>query len=679
MRTADHCSSDFSPRAGIMIVAVSALFLLLGLLLLALPAHATWCGEFICGNDTYTGSGTVSGQTWAQIHDDMANNYINEPHGWNYSQTVTSSTGKGLYWFPWYVYDNDMAESNLKDNYVGGGTWTHNTAVTDEGSELGMGKAMNMSSTQWTNFLNYLDECADTTHTAAGGPWGTSWVCSRNGGTITKNDVNTASDATSRLAIMLFMGAQSGTLTTTQRATLGARAVNITNFAIAEEIVTQCHDSPWNSSYQLCKWRIAGANQAWGPGAITQNGQQQFIGYHETQTQHFLAAYAYTHVSNYSDYARYDVAQFLYAMQYRGGNGSANFTASVCDKNYYMSCGSEPCTTQCNYNNSGFDDADAPRAWEMCSNVDYATKVYDRYGETLPYEFAVLRQYCTAWAARVAVNGAVTSGSTVLWNGTKGCVQIGTTGNCKTTNNADAYREMGWISNVVAFKQDASAYNTAMGYLQYYDPTNDYFTQGGGLTSPSVRGFGVYGQVRTLRSIRAATGYYDFMWSNTTFNYANWAGTISGAAVNTSAPVLTVVRNNTVTNISFITTWTTDLSTDSTVFYGTTNATSSSVVSASLVTSHTISLTGLTDGTRYYWRAQSCNTAASPSNCTNSSLFNVTTIANPDIPFDCSTLVGTGILCGVGATNCTYVLNSNCSISQSITAPQLTCSRAACS
>jgi hypothetical protein len=510
------------------------------------------CGHFICGNDAYTGGGNLSGKSWSFIEGTFAKNYHNNTKGWNQTQTFVNSSVTVL-WMPWYESSSNFAESNLKDTYTQSAygvnaTWTINTVVTDESSELSMASVMNWSNIQLRQFMNYLDLCADST--AGHGTWLTSWVCSRNNTVITKNDQNSASDASSRLALTMFMACQNPQLDSANRSLACARAINISNAMVNEEFVQSCQNSSVNTSAQLCSWRLAGAAQAWGPGALTQVGQQMFFGYHESDIMALLAAYANTHDERYSSAARNETHQFLYVAGFRNaGNTSAHFNITVGGAHYYMDCATTPtrCIPKTTSSSVEWDDSDATRAWETCSNVHFANVTYTKFGEPLPWEFAALRNYCTAWAARMGPAGVITVGGTNFANTTSACYRINNTNTCGASGivGLNSYKPAGWVSNMVAYLGNESYYNTfAAGSLSTYSNVSDTFG--------SDTGFGVYGPIRYLRSIRTATGYYDFLFMNQSFNYTGYvAGTGSyGAALVTpssdsvfSGPINLTVRS----------------------------------------------------------------------------------------------------------------------------------------
>ena len=92
---------------------------------------------------------------------------------------------------------------------------------------------------------------------------------------------------------------------------------------------------------------------------------------------------------------------------------------------------------------------------------------------------------------------------------------------------------------------------------------------------------------------------------------------LSSLGNDVTPPVISAVSASALTSASERITWTTDESADSQVEYGlTTSYGQSSTLNASLVTSHTVNLTGLTPSTLYHYRVRSAdasgNTAFSP-------------------------------------------------------------------
>jgi hypothetical protein len=90
-------------------------------------------------------------------------------------------------------------------------------------------------------------------------------------------------------------------------------------------------------------------------------------------------------------------------------------------------------------------------------------------------------------------------------------------------------------------------------------------------------------------------------------------------------PEISNVRNGTVTNQSAVILWDTDENSDSAVYYGPTQSFGSGKTDSLQTTSHSSTLTGLTDDTMYYYKAGSCDLSG---NCVNSSTYNFTTLQN---------------------------------------------------
>ena len=102
---------------------------------------------------------------------------------------------------------------------------------------------------------------------------------------------------------------------------------------------------------------------------------------------------------------------------------------------------------------------------------------------------------------------------------------------------------------------------------------------------------------------------------NTTYHYQCVSVNTYGTATTgdftfttaSMAPVISNVQATSITNNSATITWTTDVVADSTVNYGTTTSYGSQQTNPSLVTSHSIALTGLTPKTTYHYQCSSTN------------------------------------------------------------------------
>ncbi|MCK4459228.1 MAG: Ig-like domain-containing protein, partial [Methanosarcinales archaeon] len=109
----------------------------------------------------------------------------------------------------------------------------------------------------------------------------------------------------------------------------------------------------------------------------------------------------------------------------------------------------------------------------------------------------------------------------------------------------------------------------------------------------------------------------DFVWNFTTV-----------AEADTTAPVITAVANDTPTTDSVTITWTTDENSNNLVKYGTVSGTyPDNESNATMVTSHSIALTGLTPETTYYFVVNSTDASDNPA---ESAEYNFTTAAAQD-------------------------------------------------
>jgi len=116
-----------------------------------------------------------------------------------------------------------------------------------------------------------------------------------------------------------------------------------------------------------------------------------------------------------------------------------------------------------------------------------------------------------------------------------------------------------------------------------------------------------------------------------TFNVSDSAGNYNDTATTTitiddSPPVLSSITETSITSSAATITWASDDSSDSLVNYSTNpSPLSSTQSSASLVTSHSIGISGLTANTLYYYAVTSCNALG---DCTTSSTNSFNTTAS---------------------------------------------------
>jgi hypothetical protein len=98
--------------------------------------------------------------------------------------------------------------------------------------------------------------------------------------------------------------------------------------------------------------------------------------------------------------------------------------------------------------------------------------------------------------------------------------------------------------------------------------------------------------------------------------------------IDTTGPILSSIASSSITDSAADITWTTDEASDSVVEYGLTTDYGSSESNASLVTSHSISLSGLADETLYHYRVKSTDSQGNESISSDQTF---TTDAAPDV------------------------------------------------
>jgi phosphodiesterase/alkaline phosphatase D-like protein len=141
----------------------------------------------------------------------------------------------------------------------------------------------------------------------------------------------------------------------------------------------------------------------------------------------------------------------------------------------------------------------------------------------------------------------------------------------------------------------------------------------------------VTGHSVTLGGLAASTTYhYRIKSSDAAGNPATSGDNAftTSAAQDTTAPVISNIASGNILYNSANITWTTNEASSSQVEYGTTTAYgSSTAVSSTLVTSHSLPLTGLTASTVYHYRVKSADAAGNPATSADKSF---TTSAAPD-------------------------------------------------
>ena len=189
-------------------------------------------------------------------------------------------------------------------------------------------------------------------------------------------------------------------------------------------------------------------------------------------------------------------------------------------------------------------------------------------------------------------------------------------------------------------------------YKVYYGTASGSYTTTvdvGNVTSYTVTG------LNNNATYYFATTAYDT--SGNESGYSNEVSkTISGTS-DTTPPVLSGVTTSNITSTSAAITWTTDEASTSQAEYGTTTSYgSSTTIDSTMVTSHSVTINGLSAWTTYHFRVKSQDAAG---NLATSSDYTFTTIAPPDTTAPTGTI---SINSGASSTTSTSVtLTLSCS------------------
>ncbi|MGD0797102.1 MAG: fibronectin type III domain-containing protein [Acidobacteriaceae bacterium] len=174
-----------------------------------------------------------------------------------------------------------------------------------------------------------------------------------------------------------------------------------------------------------------------------------------------------------------------------------------------------------------------------------------------------------------------------------------------------------WSTDVPATAQMAYGTTTALGQLT---PLQTAMTASHGVTLTGLISGTTYYFVAQSTGANGATGYSAVMSFTTT-------GTAPAGP-----PVISNVAVSGITNTSATITWTTDQASSSLVNYGVTSGYgSASPLNPTLVTSHSVTLTGLTLGTTYGFDVVSANAGAMSSTSGNSSFLTTSVVSTPPV------------------------------------------------
>jgi hypothetical protein len=174
-----------------------------------------------------------------------------------------------------------------------------------------------------------------------------------------------------------------------------------------------------------------------------------------------------------------------------------------------------------------------------------------------------------------------------------------------------------WSTDQLANTQLAYGTTTALGQLS---PLQTALTASHGVVLTTLNPGTTYYFVAQSTNASGVTGY------STTYTF-----TTTGTAT-TPPPVISNVTATGITSSSATITWTTDQASSSQVNYGTTTSYgSSSALNTALVTSHSVTLTGLTAGTTYYFDVFSANGSNVSVVSTNQSFTTTAAVSGPVI------------------------------------------------
>jgi beta-lactamase superfamily II metal-dependent hydrolase len=155
--------------------------------------------------------------------------------------------------------------------------------------------------------------------------------------------------------------------------------------------------------------------------------------------------------------------------------------------------------------------------------------------------------------------------------------------------------------------------------------------------------------------LRTSGTSYTVSYGTTTNNYPG-----DGGSSDITPPVISAVNSSSVATSSAIITWTTDEPASSVVEYGLTTSYGSSTTGASGVTSHTVSLSGLSANSVYHYRVISADAAGNTATSTDHSFQTGGTFSY--VPSGTAILVGTlstGTYSNLATNNASYyVVNS---------------------
>lgn len=519
--------------------------------------------DYIVLNASATGANSVS---YYQNFLDLTNNFFDAR--FNVSQIFTLSTGEQILWTPWMDSSSSCDITNFQDTDYASANYTHNSMVTDEFSEIGIIIAQANNESRfllWNTTFNKLNRTYGVLPV---------WRAARINNTLNITVVNdTASDASVRMAMAYYYAAMNTGFSVNTRNYSKQTADRIMSDHLRYEVVNTCYNSSYGNG-RTCYW-LAGGKE----NAITHKFSGDpfiYTGYFPDAITATLIAYNSTGNFTYLNMSEDYIEQYLTAANWTNTTGFRVATYNWKWDNSTTPLNITPGNTYYfNKSNPQWDDSDAPRTLSLCDNL----RIYYKYVDpTFQRAYKNLTDYCRSY---INSNTATNTTTTIQYyfNGTN------------ATTIRSGFYENGLGAMMLTY-WDYPAFKHKV------DETLTHYSWSA-KTYDSAACYGAYRGIRPVKDLAYGMGFDNF----TNLNIQTPAG-------DTTAPVISNVASSSITTSSVIITWTTDELSNSTVNYSTTSGGAYSVIrDASLVTSHSVSITGLTNNTQYFYRVISHDTS----------------------------------------------------------------------
>ncbi len=429
-------------------------------------------------NSSLTGSNS---ETYNANMINLTGNFFNTK--FNVTQIFTASNGRTVLWVPWYGSSSSCNVSDLKIDYVGTANMTVNSEVTDEFSEIGLLLALTPDSISATRFYYWSNTVISLNSSYGQLP---CWVASRNGTSIYCSVTDTASDASTRIALAYYIASKNNYTSSGNASAYLQIASNLSRDHLNYEVWTQADKSgiPYGDGF-IHYWASGGAEGIASQG----NNSNPFVwtGYSHDFIASMLSAYNNTANSTYLTVANDYVAQYLLSVNYTGGTTASSF--KVAPYNFawnftstlpYILAGN---TFYFNASNTQWDDSDAPRDLLICDTLRMANLTL---GGQLSGSFLNLSNYCQAWS------------NTATYTSTTSCLQYYYNGSCSTSIRT------GFYENGLGF--GTSTYFNTSFIKPKVDETLTHYSWSD-KTYDSAACYGVYRGVRPAYALATSLGF----------------------------------------------------------------------------------------------------------------------------------------------------------------------------